>query len=160
MKVAIVSDTHYAVGRFHRLLRQLKQDNIHYVVHAGDYDGVGVEDVICTEKEINFYITLGNCDNDWQKNELLKNQSHVLLGDVISFQLGDIVFGVAHIPGEAQRALSGHAVQVFVFGHTHKIYIGNHANGLSLNPGSLMSNRSYLILDLPSLDISDHTIEA
>ncbi len=159
MKVAIVSDTHYAVDRFRKLLRHLKEINVTHLIHAGDYDGSEVENIICDEKSINFFIALGNCDHNWQKNNLLEKQAHVLIGDVLSFELQGVSFGVAHIPGEAQQVLKKEEIQIFIYGHTHKKKIVPFSNGLIVNPGSLMDNGSYLLMELPSLDISDHYVE-
>ena len=160
MKIAIVSDTHYAVERFRHLLQLLKFHRVHHLIHAGDYDGVGVEDVICAERSINFYIALGNCDCNWQKNDLLKSKEHIIIGEVISFAIENVSFGVAHIPGKAQEALKDRDIRIFVSGHTHKKQMDKHSHGWTLNPGSLVDNGSYLLLDLSSLKVTDHYIES
>jgi predicted phosphodiesterase len=90
----------------------------------------------------------------------LEKQKHVLIGDVLSFELEGVTFGVAHIPGESQRVLREESIRVYIYGHTHKKKIERSPNGLTVNPGSLMDNGSYLLMELPSMDISDHYIEA
>ena len=83
MKIAIISDTHYSVDRFMSFIKQVRKQQINTIIHAGDYDGFGVEHSIVDHTEIKFYIALGNCDHDYQKNSYLKSQPHVLIGDVL-----------------------------------------------------------------------------
>lgn len=159
MKVAIVADTHWAVDRFQRLLQNLKAYNIRHLIHAGDYDGMGIEEILRAEKSFHFYIALGNCDRNSQKNSLLQEQSHITLEHLLSFSLEGINFGVAHIPGEAQRMLRDGRIRVYVNGHTHRRQIKRYSGGMVLNPGSLMDSGGCLLLELPSLEVADYTVD-
>ena len=159
MKIAITSDTHYSVDRFISFLNQIRKQQIKTVIHAGDYDGFGIEHTIVDYIEIKFYIALGNCDHDYQKNSYLKSQPHVLIGDVLYFDVAGFQVALSHIPGVAESQLQGEPVDVWIHGHTHRLKNKLQNGVLQLNPGSLMDESGYLILDTESRQAVQHFVK-
>ena len=159
MKIAIISDTHYSVDRFMSFIKQVRKQQINTIIHAGDYDGFGVEHSIVDHTEIKFYIALGNCDHDYQKNSYLKSQPHVLIGDVLNFDIADIHLAMSHIPGVAENQLQDEPVDIWIHGHTHRLKNEMQNGVLQLNPGSLMDESSYLILNTETKQAKQHFLK-
>lgn len=153
MKVAIVSDTHYAVDKFKKLLTFLQSENIQYVIHAGDFIGNNIASVFSAFPSISFFVARGNCDYNGQVMDALKDTRNVQVNDILRFQIDGISFIVSHIPGTAFNEQSRNAADVVIHGHTHQPRVDNYKNALVLNPGSLMDGDGYMILELPELNV-------
>ena len=152
MKLAVISDSHYAIDQLEKLLKFLKRENIQHLAHAGDLITDGVGRLFERFPEINSYIAIGNCDYG-QELVTLKNLSHVVLDTVVQFELEGKRFAISHQDGIAQRALKGQSIDVFFHGHTHTTRIDAHIHPMIINPGSLMDGHGFLLIDVPSLKI-------
>ncbi len=153
MQIAIVSDSHYAIDRFSRLLPNLREDGVLTLIHAGDFFTRGIEIVIADFPDIQFYMARGNCDSDRELWNSLRRLPHVCLEDIVVFELEGIRFIVSHIPGVALNTLNRKDADVVIHGHTHLARVEKVKQTLILNPGSLMDGDGYMILDVPSLKV-------
>ncbi len=151
MQVAIISDSHYSVDKVKKLLTHLQSIGIHHLIHAGDFMGKGIEEVLAEFPDITMKIARGNCD--YSVMDALAKQNHVEVGDILRFQWEETEFVVSHIPGTAINALRQKSADVVIHGHTHQPRIERHDSALILNPGSLMDGDGFMILELPSLEV-------
>lgn len=152
MKLAVISDSHYAVDQLGKFLNFLKQEKIHHLAHAGDFVSNGVAELFGQSPEINCYIAIGNCDYG-DTIEVLNQMHHVMIDRVVYFELEGKHFAISHKEGIAQRALRDKPVDVFFHGHTHTTRIDNDRHPMVINPGSLMDGHGFLLMDIPSLTI-------
>ena len=98
-------------------------------------------------------------DHDYQKNSYLKSQPHVLIGDVLYFDIADIHLAMSHIPGVAENQLQDEPVDIWIHGHTHRLKNEMQNGVLQLNPGSLMDESSYLILNTETKQAKQHFLK-
>ena len=152
MKLAVISDSHYAIDQLEKLLKFLKREKIQHLAHAGDLVTKGVGDLFRQFPEINCCIAIGNCDYG-EELVTLNNLPHVMIDTVVQFELEGKHFAISHQDGIAQRALTGQSVDVFFHGHTHITRIDDHLHPMIINPGSLMDGHGFLLLDVPSLKV-------
>ncbi len=153
MKVAIISDSHYAVDSVERLMVHIEEKNIYYLIHAGDFIGQGIEKVFEKHPKITSYVARGNCDMHGKAMDVMIKLPNVTVGEVLKFELDEVRFIVSHIPGIALSALAKSGADVVVHGHTHLPRVETYNNSLVLNPGSIMDGDGFMVLDLPSLEI-------
>ena len=153
MKVAIISDSHYSVDKVKKLLTHLDSIGIKQLIHAGDFMGQGIEDVLAGYPDITMWIARGNCDYSGRTLDILKGFKHVHVREVLRFELETKRFLVAHIPGVALEAQKKERADVIIHGHTHRVRIEQTESCLILNPGSLMEGDGFVVLDLPGLEV-------
>ncbi len=153
MQVAIISDSHYAIDILNKLMSHLEKIGVTYLIHAGDFITSGIERVFSESPGIKSYIARGNCDSRGEAFNYLQTLSHVMLDDVLTFQIEGVRFLVSHIPGVAMNALGSNEVDVLIHGHTHQPRVDKINDTLVLNPGSLMDGDGFMILDVPSLKV-------
>ncbi len=153
MQVAIISDSHYAIDILKKLMSHLEKNGVSHLIHAGDFITSGIERVFSEYPGIKSYIARGNCDSRGDTLSYIQNLPHVMLDDVIKFQIEGIKFIVSHIPGVALNALSSNDADVVIHGHTHQPRVETLKGTLLLNPGSLMDGDGFMILDIPSLRV-------
>lgn len=152
MKLAVISDSHYALDQLETFLQYCRRESIHHLAHAGDIVTGGVTQIIRRYDDINCFIAIGNCDYG-ETIQQLQQMPHVQIDSVVYFELEGINFAISHKEGVAQRALIDRPVDVFIHGHTHHTRIDDHQHPLILNPGSLMDGHGFLLLDIPSLAV-------
>lgn len=152
MKLAVISDSHYAIDQLEKLLRFLQREKIQHLAHAGDLVTQGVGDLFAQFPEINCYIAIGNCDYG-EELVRLNHLPHVIIDTVVQFELEGIRFAISHKDGLAQRSLKGQAIDIFFHGHTHITRIDDHLHPMVINPGSLMDGHGFLLIDVPTLKI-------
>lgn len=152
MKLAVVSDSHYAIDKLEKFLEFLKREGIEHLAHAGDFVTDGAVELFRRFPELNCYIAIGNCDYG-ESIQMMRQMPRVMIDSVVYFQLEGKNFAISHKEGIAQRALKDQPVDVFFHGHTHRTRIDDHMHPMIINPGSLMDGHGFLLLDLPSLAI-------
>lgn len=152
MKLAVISDSHYAVDELAKFMNFLKREEIYHLAHAGDFVTNGVADVFRRHPEINCQVAIGNCDYG-ETISVLRQMPHVNIDTVVYFELAGIHFAISHKEGMAQRALRDRPVDVFFHGHTHQTRIDNDSHPMVINPGSLMDGHGFLLMAVPALTI-------
>jgi uncharacterized protein len=153
MQIAIISDSHTSVDKVKKILNHLESINVRYLIHAGDFIGQGIENVLSEFPDITQLIARGNCDHNGHLLDSLNAYDHIQVENVLRFELEEKRFIVAHIPGMAMNALHQESADVVIHGHTHRPRVETIRNTLILNPGSLMEGDGFMILELPGLDV-------
>ncbi len=152
MKLAVISDSHYAFDQLEKFLKYLKREEIYHLAHAGDFVTGGIPELFKQYSEINCYIAIGNCDYG-DAVEAMRLMPHIMIGSVVPFELEGRCFAISHKEGIAQRALKDRPVDVFFHGHTHHTRIDDDRHPMVINPGSLMDGHGFLLMDVPSLKV-------
>ncbi len=153
MQIAIISDSHYSVDRVRQLFNHLRGLGIEHLIHAGDFIGNGIDKVFKDFPDIKSWVARGNCDSQRDIIDSINQLTHITVGDVLRFELGEISFVVAHIPGMALSALNKQHADVVIHGHTHLPRVEKYNDALLLNPGSLMDGDGFMILEIPKLTV-------
>lgn len=146
MKLGIISDTHDDIENVRTAIDIFNQENVQYVIHAGDYIFPGI---VTEFKRMNAKLigVLGN--NDGERNQLLKAFLEVggeLKGELGELGIDDLKIGIYHGTSteiKKQLAESGR-YNILVCGHTHRIEPAGVTGGscpkddstLVLNPGT------------------------
>ena len=151
MLIAIVSDSHGALDRLDALLNNLRGASIKNLIHAGDFAVDGIEAVLKKYPEINFFIAVGNCDVNEEILTGVRGLPNVVLAEIITTEIEGLKFAAAHYENTAKEKVPG--AQVYCSGHTHRAKIERLGDKLFLNPGSLMDDGGYFLLNTKNLEI-------
>lgn len=146
MKLGIISDTHDDIDNVRIAIDTFNQENVQYVIHAGDYAFPGI---VMEFKRLNAKLigVLGN--NDGERTQLLKAFLEVggeLKGELGEISIDDLKIGIYHGTSteiRQQLAESGR-YNILVCGHTHRVEPAGVTGGscpkddstLVLNPGT------------------------
>ena len=147
MKIGIISDTHNDTKRTQEVVEQLLQNNISYLIHAGDI-GQKVLDLLST-LPIKTIAVYGNTD----RGRIVGDYSNIILQNPLYyFKIKDTTFKLMHEPYYLTPDSD-----VVIFGHTH-MYECKKDRSLYLNPGEVCAREKPLIesalLELPSLRVT------
>jgi len=153
MQIAIISDSHGSLDRLAHTFENLQNIGITNVIHAGDGIHYGIEKIFKKHPEIQIYYALGNCDVNHELIEEVAKFSNVEIENIIFAEINNVKFGVSHIEGIAQKKLKNKNIQVFCHGHTHRAKVEQKENQLILNPGALMEDGKYFLLNLETFDV-------
>ncbi len=144
MKVGIISDTHDDISNVRKAIKMFNNNNVSYVIHAGDYIFPGIiKEFSKLNVGIKFIGILGN--NDGERlglYECFKNLKSDFYGDFAEIEIDSIRFGIYHGTNVFMKnsLIECGKYDVFVFGHTHKKENYMNKKTLVLNPGSAHSN--------------------
>lgn len=148
-KIAILSDSHGSLDRLETVLRNLENAKIVEIIHAGDFALGEIVELLRKFPKLNFGIAIGNCDVDLEKLEEIRNLPNVKLAEILEFEIENRKFAVAHKIKDLQNSNA----QILVSGHTHIPNAKNTNRKLFLNPGSLMDDGGFFILNLKNLEV-------
>jgi putative phosphoesterase len=123
MKLGIISDTHDDIDNVRKAIDIFNQENVQYVIHAGDYVFPGI---IIEFKRLHAKLigVLGN--NDGERSLLLKAFLDVdgeLKGEIGEMKIDGLKIGIYHGTStdiKKQLAESGR-YNILVCGHTHRV---------------------------------------
>jgi uncharacterized protein len=149
MKVALISDSHGSLDRLEECLQHLESGGVTEIIHAGDFALGEITKVLEKFPKLNFKIALGNCDVNEEILDEVKSLPNVELGEILEFELGGKRFAVTH----KIQDLRGSAAEILISGHTHIPQVKKVGEKLFLNPGSLMGDGGYFLLDLENLNV-------
>jgi len=149
MKIAIISDSHGALDRLETVLRNLRSGGIAEIIHAGDFALGEIFELLRKFPELNFRIARGNCDVNAEKIAAISNLLNVALAEILEFELDERRIAVAH-RAEDLRNIDA---QILISGHTHIPSARASKGKLFLNPGSLIDDGGYFILNLANLEV-------
>lgn len=100
--------------------------------------------------ELSFKIARGNCDVNEKLLAEIAELSNVELAKILEFEIGGRKFAVAHQVEDLPKA---GGAEILISGHTHIPRVKKVGKKLFLNPGSLMDDGGYFLLDLKSLEV-------
>lgn len=149
MNIAILSDSHGSLDRLSELLENLQAAGIREVIHAGDFAVGRVVELFQKFPEINFHIARGNCDVNEETLAAVRELPNIELGEIIKTEID----GVGLVAAHKKADLAGSEARIIISGHTHVPEIKSVGKKLFLNPGSLMDDGEYLLVDLDSLKV-------
>lgn len=152
MRIVIISDSHGSKDRLSMVYKYMIAHDLKCLFHAGDFAEYGVEEVIGEYASIQTYISLGNCDINKEVLQKVQAMSHVVIDSVIEATIDGLVIGMSHIEGIAEQVLKMRP-SVFIHGHTHRKKSEQRSRKLILNPGSLMEDPTFFILDTQTLQL-------
>jgi putative phosphoesterase len=153
MKIAILSDTHDAVGSARTALREIRARGIDTVIHCGDWTRVVIAQQFDALRVIG---VSGNVDGD---PEALGAALRALgegnwFGPLFEGEIGGAWVGVlhGHQPGEIERLARTRRFDYLFHGHTHRRRDERIGATRVINPGALggarHESRSFCVLDL------------
>lgn len=153
MKIAILSDSHGSLDRLNKVLENLQKAGITNLIHAGDGINYGIEEIFAKYPEIRIFYALGNCDVNRELIDEITKLPNCKIENVISTEIERIKLGVSHVEGIAQGTLKDEDIKVFCHGHTHRAKVEERVGTLILNPGALVEDGKYFLLNLETLDV-------
>ncbi len=153
MQIAIISDSHGSLDRLTQVFDNLQNAGIKHVIHAGDGINYGIEDIFKEHPEIQVYYALGNCDVNRELIDKMTKLSNLMIDNVVLAEINGVKIGASHVEGIAENVLKNENVQVFCHGHTHRPKVSEKNHKLVLNPGALMEDGKYFLLNLETLDV-------
>jgi len=143
LKVGIISDTHDDLESVIQAVNVFNNENVDFVIHAGDYIFPGIVQQFANLKGSKLIGVLGN--NDGEKIGLYERFSKIgadLKGEFCEIEIGGLIFGIYHGTSKylTEAAIASGKYDVFVCGHTHVKRGENMGNTLVLNPGTAHRN--------------------
>ncbi|WP_201332862.1 metallophosphoesterase family protein [Nitratiruptor sp. YY09-18] len=147
MKIGVISDTHNKLENTQEIVAQMQQENIAYLIHAGDI-GQNVLDFLATLplKTIAVY---GNTDTSLYNSN---PQKVILQKQPYYFKIGNTTFKLMHQP----YFLTPDS-DVVIYGHLHK-FSCERAKSLFINPGEVCAREKPRIegalLDLSTKEVT------
>lgn len=135
MKILVLSDSHGSVGN---MVQAVEREEPHMIFHLGDCwrDGQKLHD---RYPQIPFFQVPGNCD--FRSSE--PAEQLLVLRDKRILLCHGHTYGVKQSLLTAGYAAEEKALDLFLFGHTHKPLVDMRGKTLFLNPGSIGESRAY-----------------
>jgi len=143
-KIAIISDSHGKREYLKLVLNELRNQNVQYILHAGDIcKGEDLE--LIHNMKVPYTSVFGNNDN-----HLLSLSNHYNIKKEPSyFKINDTTFKMMHLPFYMTPDSD-----VVVYGHTHIFEHSFNGKTLFINPGEVCAREKQKI-EFVILEISD-----
>jgi len=109
-----------------------------------------IVEVLARFPDLEFKIARGNCDVNEEVLSELRQLSNVECEEILQFEIVSKKFAIAHRVQDLQDIQNA---EIYISGHTHIPQVKNIHGKLFLNPGSLMDDGGYFLLDLETLDV-------
>jgi putative phosphoesterase len=158
MQIAVISDTHNAIGTLEKAIREIKRRAITHLVHCGD---LTYSYTLQPCQGLRIYLAYGNGDLDQHgialELQLLNTES--ISGPTLEFSIDGQRFFVAHgyTPRLIQTALANGTYDWVLQGHTHRFKDEIYGQTHWINPGALGGSRfdaaSFVVLDTSNRSI-------
>ncbi len=157
MKAVIISDTHDNIFAIDDFIKSVENEDFEILIHAGDivapFSLRKFEKIPCKK-----YFVFGNNDGEKKILREIAQKSNITLDDVLELNLNKKKILIYH--GTYKSLLDGiiksEIYDIVIYGHTHRLEITKRGKSLIINPGELCGyltgNKTYVILDLKTLD--------
>jgi uncharacterized protein len=160
MKIGIISDTHDHHVNVLKAVEIFKNENVQYILHAGDIVSPFTANAFGNLKNVKFIAVFGN--NDGEKH-LLKSTIESFGGEIhrdpYHGKIADKQVFLTHKPGLLDQALASGKYDIIVYGHTHFKDIRTIGKTLLINPGEatdwVCGKGNLCILDTDSLQVKE-----
>lgn len=160
MKIGIISDSHDHHANVLKAVEIFKNENIQYILHAGDIVSPFTAQAFSNIKNAKFIAVFGN--NDGEKF-LLKNTIEGFGGEIhrdpYHGQIAGKKIFITHKPIILNEAIASGKYDIIVYGHTHSKDIRTVGKTLIINPGEstdwLSGKGRLVILNTEDLKITE-----
>ncbi len=145
----LISDSHGAVDRVESVLKLMDKAGLKVLLHAGDFVVEGVAEVLAAYPDIQIFIARGNADvnETWVKQ--ISDLDHVTLEPVIRLVIAGKKVVMVHNDREAIGLVGREGdIDIMCHGHTHVARGERMGKTFILNPGALVEDGRYMLVDL------------
>ncbi len=156
MKFAVISDTHDNVPAIRDLVDSLKNEDVEFVVHAGDViSPFAMKELSKLNAKI--YLAFGNNDGDRPKLMEIAAENGWIVGDIVTFPCegGGVVYHGTDT--RIREILKNSKYKFIVFGHTHEAKKEIEPGKIVLNPGEvcgyLTGRRTFALIEDEDVNI-------
>lgn len=155
MKIGIMADSHDNLPKIRAVIERFRAEGVELILHAGDFVAPFAVRAMA-DAPARVVGVFGN--NDGERIGLAK--AFEAIGEVhpriAIVQAGGRRIGVVHQDELVAPIAAGDAVDVLVYGHTHRLDIRREGNVLVINPGEvggwLTGKSTVVVLDTETLD--------
>ncbi|MFA5553289.1 MAG: metallophosphoesterase [Phycisphaerae bacterium] len=156
MKIGIISDTHDDHKNVLKAIEVLNQNQVEYVLHAGDIVSPFTAKAFSDIKGAKFISVFGN--NEGEKL-FVKQTVESFGGEIYEYAyrgtLGSRKIFMTHVPTSIEEIAQSGKYDLVIYGHTHKRDIRTVGNTLVINPGEvtdwITGKPSIVILELDDM---------
>jgi hypothetical protein len=160
MKIGIISDTHDHHANVLKAVEIFKNENVQYILHAGDIVSQYTARAFGEVKNAKFIAVFGN--NDGEKI-MLKNIIEGFGGEIhhdpYHGKIADKKIFLTHRPCLVDEAVASEKYDIIVYGHTHFRDIRTVGKMLIINPGEatdwVCGKGNLVILETDTLQITE-----
>ncbi|MCK9161662.1 MAG: metallophosphoesterase family protein [Arcobacteraceae bacterium] len=131
IKIGVISDSHLKLDYFSLVLSKLKEENVDYILHAGDICDKRALDLL-SSLDIPYRVVFGN--NDYHLIE--ESHNYNITKEPSYFKINNTTFKMMHLP----YYMSADS-DVVIFGHTHIFEHLYNGKTLYLNPGEVCARQ-------------------
>ena len=160
MKIGIISDTHDHHVNVLKAVEIFKNENVQYILHAGDIVSQYTAKAFGDVKNAKFIAVFGN--NDGEKvmlKSIIEGFGGEIHRDPYHGKIADKQVFLTHKPGLVNDAAASGNYDIIIYGHTHFKDIRTIGKTLIINPGEatdwVCGKGNLVILDTDSLEIKE-----
>ena len=137
MKIGIISDSHDHVDNIQKSIQELREREVDYILHLGDYVN---PNSVREFKDVKLVGIFGNNDGDkFRLIDAFNSIDGEIKGEFHEFEEDGLKFACYHgtEPQIKDALIECGKYDVFMYGHTHKVRNEKVGNTLVLNPGTV-----------------------
>jgi len=140
MLVGLIADTHDCLPMVDKAIKKLNEENVEFVLHAGDYVAPFV---IPRFKELKAKLigVFGNNDGDHEllKRRISERKGLEMHGNFAAITIEGLKIALLHGSEEEllEALIDSESFDVIVHGHTHKAEVYRKGKTLVVNPGEV-----------------------
>ena len=166
MKIAILSDIHEHKDNLLMALDTINKDpEIEALLFCGDFCAPPIAMALTTGFTKPIHIVFGNNDGDrFMIANVTRDKSHVTIhGEHAAIELGGRKIAMTHYPFYGTALGKSGDFDLVCFGHDHDARIIEYGKCLTINPGSIMGNKtpsSFAIYDTLAHAATLHSVNS
>ena len=158
MKIGIISDSHDAHQNVLKAVEVFNEQNVDYVLHAGDMVSPFTAKAFAEVKGAKFIAVFGNCDGEKLfLKSTIEDFGGEIYEDSYTGQIGSKRIFMTHRPGELESIAASGKYDLVIYGHTHKQDIRKVGDTLIINPGEstdwLTGKSDVVVLDTDNMSV-------
>jgi putative phosphoesterase len=137
MKIGIISDSHDHVDNIQKSIQELREREVDYILHLGDYVN---PNSVREFKDVKLVGIFGNNDGDkFRLIDAFNSIDGEIKGEFHEFEEDGLKFACYHgtEPQIKDALIECGKYDVFLYGHTHKVRNEKVGKTLVLNPGTV-----------------------
>ncbi|MHC4755262.1 MAG: YfcE family phosphodiesterase [Planctomycetota bacterium] len=152
MKFGIISDTHDHRANVARAVDIFTEQNVDYILHAGDIISPSTAVTLAKVKNAKFIGVFGNCCRDKKvMAQEIQNLGGEIHSHIYNDKVGPLNVFITHKPEDLDKVTENSDLDLAVFGHTHKKFVHKIGQSLVINPGE----SHVIILDIDEMSIKE-----